>query len=334
MNNTYICHTPYHLLITLVKTLTSKREGVDNIILCEKNNFLPETICKLKSIFKSVYSYSRQDQPIPQISWKGRIFRGLSYYEKKMEKICGLNRSFFLSSNIYIYNDTSFFGRLLNIAKIKYNLIEDGLNCFQMELYNQPSNNKNLLYQAIEKILGIYWEGLGKSKYIKEIEVNDKSGVSLSHCKIVECNRRKLFSQLTSFDCEKIADIFCYKSPTHSHQQKDSTLLITQPLAEDNLVNHEKKIEIYKTLVKDYAVGTLYIKVHPRESENWGEVFPDAIIKKKKKIPLELYTLKEHLHFKKSITAFSTAIDYIDCADEKIKKTFNWVKDFNKQTEE
>ena len=46
------------------------------------------------------------------------------------------------------------------------------------------------------------------------------------------------------------------------------------------------------------------------------------------KIPFELYQLKEKFHFRRAISTFTTAMDSIFCADEKIQMGEEWTRNF------
>lgn len=331
MDSVYICHTPYHLFISIIKIILSKQMKKNDLIICNSDSFNKETLSNVKKIFKKVFIYSHEnlDANIPSISWIDRIKNGLLFYNSLMETKTGLFKEYFNTRNVFIFNDNSFFGFWFNISKIKYNLLEDGLNCFQTPFFKRflPKHK----YPLIDKLLGLYWNCYGFSKYTQQIEVNDSLHLLIKHKNIVECNRNKLYHKLDQKDIKLIADIFGYESvnkiSTNSFFTK-STLLLTQPLSEDGLISHEKKIALYQYLVNKYAIGLLYIKPHPRDKENWTEIFPNAQILGIPKIPFELYLLNEKMHFNRAITAFSTSIDNIFCADDKIKKSYSFVVNF------
>ncbi len=69
--------------------------------------------------------------------------------------------------------------------------------------------------------------------------------------------------------------------------------------------------------------------MHPREKEDYSKIFPDAIILGNQKIPFEIYQLKEKFRFNKAITTFSTLMDAIFCADEKISMGAEWTLNFH-----
>ena len=136
-----------------------------------------------------------------------------------------------------------------------------------------------------------------------------------------------MFRTLNDSEIDTIAKIFNYQ-PLNIPSLHEASLLLTQPLSEDQLISHEKRIKIFKYLVDKYSIGTLYIKVHPRDKDDYSIIFPNAIVLGMSEIPFEVYLLKERLHFRRAISAFTTLMDAVFCADEKIQLGMDWVLNF------
>ncbi len=321
MEKVYIIETPYHLLISIAKTILQKRIGKD-IVVIYKENFLPVTIDRLRSIFKSVLCFNTISNFINLLSLKihEANIPFLSCIAKQNHNI---DEHWLQDKDVYIFNDDNYYGCLLNHLKKSYTLIEDGLDCFSLDVEAYVKKNHKKIYS----LFGFFWDSFGKSRYAKAIEVNDISKVRVKYPNMVEVNRSLLFKSLSDSEIDIIAHIYDYQPLNIPHKQ-DCSLLLTQPLSEDRYVDHQKKINIYRHIAKEYAIGTLYIKAHPREKEDYSQIFPNAIIIKNYKIPIELLLLKEKLHFKRVITTFTSAIDAIFCADEKIQMGLEWVKNF------
>lgn len=323
MENIYIIDTPYHLLICSVKTLLAHREGKDTVVIM-RDSISQHTRNNARKIFKKVifhwnrykilrnlFALKIQQLKIPFLSSKIAVSRELINLFPK-------------DSEIFIFCENNYFGCWLNNAKIKYILVEDALNC----LKNSPINSTRVkIYDFIYKLFGISWNRWGTSDYIKYVEVNENKDLQVKCKKIVEINREQLFQKLSNEQIEYIAQIFNYH-PLKQVGGENKTLLLTQPLSEDEIVSHNTKIKIYKYLDKQYTIGTLYIKMHPREKEDYSKFFPNAIVLGNPQIPFELYQLKENFHFNRAITTFSAAIDSVLCADEKISMGIEWVKKF------
>jgi len=319
MSNLYIISTPYQLLIAIVKTILAHRIGKDDLVVWSyEKSFNPQIMSNAGKIFHTItiVKCSTTMSYLHILLWRNRLTRLFPRHFKILKKFIGVDEETFRDKEIYIFMDHCSLGCLLNISKIKYNLIEDGLNFYQ---YNLDTFKKTrcFLSPLWDHLLGTSWKCFGESPYTKTIEVNTKEKILVKHDHIIVKNRKEMFKELKLEEINYIANIFCYK-PQHINIIPGATLLLTQPLSEDGLISHSKKIALYKHLKKKYAIGTLYIKAHPREREDYSKVFPDAIIFEASKIPFEIYQLKEKFHFKRAVTAYSTAIDAIFCADEKI----------------
>jgi len=73
--------------------------------------------------------------------------------------------------DIYVYNDDSIIGNYLRLNKIEYNLIEDGLNCYQN--IEKHYCFDRTLKEKIKNMLNTPDACFGKSRYVKKIEVEE-----------------------------------------------------------------------------------------------------------------------------------------------------------------
>lgn len=309
MVNTYICTTPYHLLISIIKVLLNKEEGKHDLILDQLTNFSSETLenVNYSNLFKSVILSSAQ------FNYKAKVdffLHKLGFVPNRLFSESPLSKEYFIDKNIFIFHDLHYFGQLLNSFKIPYNLIEDGCNVFKM---NIPCNRNIPFWRIFCKIRGLYPVGL--SPLIKTIEVNSAENLLIKKNNVIECPRGTMFKALSEEQKKKVCEIFGLK-------QKDwiiksnSTLLLTQPLCEDGIMSHDAKIALFKYLIQKYGSSNLYIKSHPRDTDDYDKIFPNAVVFRNNKIPLELINCT--CEFDKVITAFSTAIYSEMNAKEKI----------------
>ncbi|PKC52200.1 LST-domain-containing protein [Rhizophagus irregularis] len=191
---------------------------------------------------------------------------------------------------INIYNDWTYMGYFLRSNKIYYNLLEDAKDSFKvLDNYVKIDYKKSLLH----KILGFAFETLyfhGKSKYAKVVEVNDD-----------------LVEELGI--------------------NKDSALILSQPLFQDAMVDTEDIQErVYRDIIDIYCKGLeVYIKPHPRDTFNYEKVFNDVKVINKN-LPIEILDFNPYINFNKAITISSSSINGIDIVDEKIYLGFDWLK--------
>ena len=324
MRSIYICHTVYHLLITIIKNIINEEKS-DILIYKTLPNCL-YFINKIKEleIFNKIILFDCDDSEFPNIFIASnkpikKYKEGLNLLKKKYDFTCLDNK------NIYIFNDNSVIGAYLQLAKKKYKIIEDGLDC-----YKQIHKVHKFYFGKVEKIkkfLGLGLYSFGSSKYVQSIEINDKSNINLPiKNKFVEVPRKELFAGLTEEQKKLILKIFLQEDEIIKAIKKNSTLIITQPLFNDGFVDsEEKQVKIYKEIIKNYSIGGVIIKPHPRDTLNYEKYFKDCIVIKEKYIPLEVLNFIPNLKIKRAITTFSTSLQAIDYAEEKISLGIDWV---------
>lgn len=323
MKDIYICTTVYHLLIALVKQLINNHRA--DLILCKSPYIAPDTLKKLQKcdIFKKIFIYEDIEDRGYQIGWVEKIIHGTSYAKKYFYSKSALTNEYWENSNIYIFNDDSFFGKWFNQCNIPYHLLEDGLNHYSITPIKKQQN-----YIFIRKCLGIFCGHHGLSSRMIDLEVNSKEKIpEILKKKAIAVPRANLFNQLTIQQKKILIDIFNANQINQSfndYSNKETTLLITQPLSEDLIISHEKKIKIYQELIRRYAHGQVFIKPHPREKEDYSSIFPNSIILNLQDIPLEILDFFPNFHFTYGITAFSTSLDSLNKINHKVFMGYNW----------
>ena len=327
MNDLYICSTYYHLLIAIIKNIKIKGRNQLIIAASYNNNKLAndkDLIEKVKKskIFSSViiFDYSKEQLKCKsnnhlQFQIK-QYFLFLKIYKK-------YNFDFSNFEHIFMFNDLGLIGKIINRKKIKYYLIEDGLDCFEK---NMTYSHKNKMYKFIKRILYGYSE-LGDSKNIISIEVNSKKKLNNYEKKFVECPKKILFESLSKEERKEITDIFLPN--LNLNDLKNASLLITQPLYMDNLLKtEEEQINVYKYIInKHFQNQKIIIKVHPRDTINYKKYFKDSIVLDTP-FPIEILNFIEDLKFKKVVSISSTSINFIANSREKLYLGWEWLDKF------
>ena len=300
-----------------------------SLVLCTEEMIGADTIIRLKNqnIFEKIFIYSSLDS-------KRELYKAekdVLLHRKKMnldiEQVVGFKVKDLKEYEIYIFNDSSVFGYWMNMNGIKYHLLEDGLNTYQTE----HSRKKGLKYNIkafIKRLLRIDFSFWGESGNYLSIEVNDVNGIKLKEMKkVIEVPRKELLSKLSDEDKTLIRRVFLGDKMLISGEVKEGTLIITQPLSEDEEVSHDKKMSIYRYLIERYGKKQIYIKPHPRETDLYEE-FEDCIVIPAKTVPLEILNLIPDIHFIRAVTCYSTAISELDNVDDKVVMGYDWVKSF------
>lgn len=302
-NKIYICHTVYHVFIAMLKAYKDRR--ID-ILLIDTINNVQDLGKRLVSsgIFQNVIIINRKKVFGRSI----RTYLG-NYINNRlrMGKI-SINLSFLDKySEVFIFNDYSEIGDYLEQKKIKYHLLEDGLDTFkqfnQYEEIGYGYRIKKILYTLFEIPFSV-----GLNKNCLDIEVNDNDGLKtkLIHPVIVQ-NRKVLLESLSKEYLQTIFEAFGVGKIILSNNK---LLLLTQVLKEIFVVNNDKEqIELYKNALLEYGGGyDIYIKPHPRDTIDYSEIeMSFNAVCLDRNIPMEVYSLLPGMNFKVALTYSSTA---------------------------
>lgn len=321
----YICNTYYHLLISIVKAIKSE-EPCSVVLSADRKNDclfhddkLVERLEKSK-IFKEVLIFNNSEYETKIDSNKLKKYLYTIRCAKKDE----LNLKKY--DNIYIFYELCSIGRMLNFLKLKYNLIEDGTDFFIRNSHRLII--KKGLKEKIKEKLNFY--SFANSKYINSIEVNSTKGLENYKKNFVEVPRDELFNSLTNSEKNKILRIFLPDGLDNNDFEK-SSLIITQPLSEDGILDSEKtKIEIYKKIITDVATSKkIIIKTHPREKTNYKKFFKECIIIDYP-FPIELLSFFS-IKIEEAITVSSTSVNLIKNCNHKIYLGWDYLKENKKK---
>ena len=333
----YVCATYYHILITIIKALKSKNEI--SIVI---QNTVPDAdkfILNLKKakLFKEIFLY---DEVGLVKEYNKQKIEFIYFRKDELIKIveAGCNIDFTSYDDVYIYNDWTTLGAYFIDKKIKYHLIEDGLDTHhflkdyfkKVDPYNKKKGLKNKIKKYRKKIVdkigrrffhrGYYF--FGKSKYAIDVEVNNKEIVNFNKRKLKEVPRAALFASLTK------KDIFVQKDLKFDEDGK-KILILTQPLYKDKLVSSEelqKKI-YYDIIDKYYKDYVIYLKPHPRDLVTY-KVKKDIFIIDKN-IPTEVLNFNDNFKFSKAITISSGGLNAIR-SDEKMQLGLDYLNKYQK----
>lgn len=329
----YICHTYYHLLISIVKNIRKKGQN-DLAIECRdnkvaRNNRKILKKLKEKNIFKEIhildYSNPKGESRYSEIRY---IVKGLKTIFFRVRKFIKKQKIDFKEyDEIFIFNDEMIYGKILNLLKIRYNIIEDGLNSLKNNtalISKKHSGIKKILKTKVFKI-----PLLAESKYIKTIEVNDKNGVYLDKDKLIEIPRKELFHSLNSDEKKEICDIFMTEFNVKKYN--GYSILIPQPFCDDRILKNElEQINLYRKIIEEHMPEEkIIIKAHPRDNVNYEKYFPDATIINEP-FPIEILNFFEDIKFKKVVTVTSTSLNFLETVEEKVYLGWEWLEKYKK----
>ncbi|MDO4902110.1 MAG: glycosyltransferase family 52 [bacterium] len=296
----YICHTVYHLMMTI-----ARMNRVDRNSVC-----LVDTIADAEEFAKRL----ERTEYFEFI----RVLRAADFDidGEYPEDFKTKNSDFFKKfDKIGVYNDDTYISHFLYQQGLRYTLFEDGYNYFQFPFdylshYNWWSRQRpNYKYSLVR----------GHSETCDRIEINSFDGVEKDdrYEKMVEVPQAEIFSRIDNEKLNILSTVFPFD---RVRIKNNSTLILTQPLFMDGIMKteEEQKQYFYK-LCKENSkfFKSVYFKPHPRDNIDYPHMKRVYLLPKN--IPLEVMALlNENFRFKKGITHSSTAMDFADFIDEKI----------------
>lgn len=324
MKKIYICHTEYHVLISLIKNINESK-GKNDIVLYGTLKNINKVYKKIKQtdLFDNIYLFDYKDteevEKIP--ATKNVILRRIRLKKWIKEKY---NFDFLKNKEVYIFNDNSIIGMFLRLSEINYNIIEDGYDCYK---HIERHYNFNGIKYKIKILINDITNSFGTSKYVKQIEVNSLQGINVFFKdKFIEVPRKEMFDKLNDEQKKTIINVFL-DAPLNLKNQEVS-LLITQPLYKDGFLDdEEQQIKMYKYMIERYMQENIIIKPHPRDEIDYTKMIKNCTVLNSD-FPIEILNLMNEIYIKKCVTAFSTSIDFITHCDEKIVLGSDWVKKY------
>ena len=304
MRNVYICHTNYHLLLSLIKL---NIEDTNDIVVFDD-------IINVDRIIENVEEYCPQIQIYIKKNSMYSKFKKVSFKTKKVRRRLLKEIIYFKKfNNIYIFNDFTRVGVFLHQYKIPYDLLEDGYNYYSF-IKKEPVNIKIILNYILKDIPF----PRGNSKYCQSIEVNDISVVPKDkrYHKFKEVPRKDLFNNISEERKQLILRVFDVEEL--SEVTEKSVLILTQPLSIDGLMNSDdKQYGFYKKICDKYLSEgyEVYLKPHPRDTITYEKMNGAKLIAQT--VPMELIEMVSHVKFEQLITHSSTAINFLTCGREK-----------------
>lgn len=318
MSDVYICDSSYHVFVTLIKAMLGEKKV--KLVLCT-NDVLPDYVIdniKMLNLFTDVMILSDLEQIDSKLDYSESYFKRGRSLKKQLDSY--VDYEFTTSDEYYIFNDNSIMGKCLNAHKIKYNLIEDGLNVFRLNTIKSNNYQESRVRRSIRKFFNAGFYCYGESKYSKTIEVNSDKDllIKIPKRKLIVEPRASLFASLSKEQKEIIINVYLTKEELVGIRKSldevsdgKVSLLITQPLADDKITSKMMHEKFYSDIVEQYSEGKLLIKPHPRDNYDYTKIFPDAVIIKQNYLPIEALAFLGNYNFYKAITWCSTSIEAI-----------------------
>lgn len=333
MRRIYVCHTYYHVYVSLLKEFYeySGRQKEATICLSKMSTDFSDLSQRIQKmdLFEAVVELDEKSYTFfPELEkYKvntGNVLHNLwnrLIFTKRFPKLEEpyITVDFSQYDEIYVYCDADPIGYYLNYKRIRYHAVEDGLDTlkpFIQAIYD----NKSLF--KLKKFLSLYLNLLfirdGYSKYCIDMEVNDLSVLADDFYKYKELPRKKMTDSLTEEQKNIILNIFVKdidalrRSLSHKDGETKSILILTEPLCALDV-----RERLFRDLVEEYdGEGTVYLKPHPRDVLNYRELFPEHVVFEAL-MPMEVFSFCKEGKFDKVVSVL-TQLGCADFAEEKV----------------
>lgn len=322
----YICHTFYHVYISVLKEMVYQKENSDkaDILLSTistefgelehrlrtsnlfgKVEILPE--CHPRFFKKPFRGELGQGNPLKKLVQRHRYFRYVVENEESY-----LSRDYGKYKDIYVFCDSDPVGYYLNGKKIPYISVEDGNNSGRYNSVITANESMFTLKRWLSKLNYLYMQD-GYSKYSRGYEVDCADGVIATGRKIIERPTGALIAQLNDTDKERLYRIFCsWEELPDGNENAEYVMVLTQPVCTE-----ENRIAMYREIVSQYADRyKIIIKPHPIDRVDYKKAFPDCLIMPRN-FPVEILNIHNVYNIVKAMTVYSTSMEHLTFAKEK-----------------
>jgi len=333
MKQLILCERPFMVYKALLKGLNNQENEIDIVL---SNHMLGME--KLRrpiiesGIFHKVFffddklyqEYVREDKmsdfvKFPQIliAWPKKLGKYFKFQKNARKEEIPIGLDFKNYDEILANDGVSTMNFKLNLKKIPYVVSEHGRGNFRNKI---PLHILAVYISIILDRLNIIVAYSGCSKYVKEVEVDRNEDLVgyIKRKKIRECRITELESRLTDEQKNKLYEIYAKAYGLPLVFEGEVNLLLTGPLVVDKILASEAdQIHCYQDAVKLNCDSSkkLMIKPHPRDTVDYKEAFPDAIIIDKN-VTSEILSCCSGLHIDKVVTIYSTSISSFKMARE------------------
>lgn len=330
----YICHTYYHVYISVLKELNLPKEdrGKASLILSTMSNNFGDLKRHVEAsgLFEDVYMFDeKEDVKLPEVmkyhTDRGNLILNLLQRIRYTRELGKAQEEFIPTDlseykDIYVFCDSDPIGFYLNFKKIRYHAVEDGLDTI---LYCDSARYSNIGHFGIKAFmakLGLIFIENGYSRYCIDMEVNNARDIKYPMPFYKEVPRKQLTDNISEKDRYYLTDIFM-DNPGQLLAQvaaisSDSRKVL---ILSDPVCDLETRKRIMRDIITEYGQdAAVFIKPHPRDVLDYEtEDFADCIVLKGR-FPMEMMNYFPELHMDLALSIFTT-VDSIEFADEKIK---------------
>lgn len=336
----YVCHTFYHVYVSILKEMKLQREAQEKGTLYEKGDI---ALSKLSTDFENLNSRlertgifhevitldERREEEFPELAKYRRnysnVFRHMinrMIFTKRLPK-CEepyITTDFRAYRDIYVFCDSDPIGYYLNYKKISYHAVEDGLDCLKNLDDAYVANQGHFGFKTWCSRHNLIFIMNGWGKYCLDMEINDRSVVPTECPRFVEEPRKPLEKALTPPQKKLMLQAFIEDADELLAQMKprsadeEFAMFLTEPHPVDEEARKKVCLDVIEQYCKGYRV---LIKPHPRDMIDYTSLCPDSIVLRGR-FPIEVLNMFEGLHVKRAVSILTTAMNAMEFVEEKI----------------
>ena len=333
----YVCHTFYHVYVSILKEMKLVRETkpsqyhkADIALSSISTNFenLGERLEKTGIFHKVIALDEKREDFFPELAKYRKNYRNLFrhminriIFTKKLarcEEPYMAPMGFADYRDIYVFCDSDPIGYYLNYKHIFYHAVEDGLDCLKNLDDAYVANHGHFRLKTWFSRLNLIFIMNGWGKYCLDMEINDRSKVPTDCPRFVEVPRKPLEQALTPPQKKLMIQAFIEDADKLMEQLKPTGEEIACFLTEPHPVDVEARKRVCLDVIEQYCRGyKVLIKPHPRDMIDYKELCPQAVVLRGR-FPVEVMNFFEGLHIKRAVSIVTTALNNMDFVDEKI----------------
>lgn len=320
MKRIYICHTYYHVYVTLLRELTmdKNRRGEATLMLSTMSNdfgSLKERALK-SGLFENVFMFDEKeditsDEVMSYHKDKGNQIANL-IQRIKYTKLLGKLQEPYVPvdlkqfDDIFLFCDSDPIGYYLNYKRLRYHSMEDGRDTVLLDDQARNSNKGAFKLKCLLSKMGLIFIENGYSRYCIDFIVNDLKANPNPPKNIKEESIDRMCDLISKEDGKKIVDVFLDNSDAlcellnADNYAKPCVMILTEPLCELSV-----RKQLFKEIIDDCTDEyTVIVKPHPRDVLDYEKEFSDLIVVKDK-FPMEVMNHIPGLRVEKLISVIT-----------------------------
>ncbi len=324
----YVCHTYYHVYVSLLMECNREDRGTASIALSSMSTdfeTLQERLEALK-LFRTVYILpEKRFTEIPELAKykencgpvKNLIHRLI--FTKKYPKLEEpyMTIDFTQYRDIYVFCDLDPIGFYLNYKHIYYHAMEDGKGSIHIDGVGR-TNPSHLWLNCMLARVNLFFVQNGFSKYCLEFVVDNAELRTRKYRNLRQMAIEDLEAGLDTDEKGMLVRAFlpnCDEVMKRLHGLcKNAVLLLTEPYHFD--VPTQTRI-VHDLLAMHCKGCHVVIKPHPHDRVDYVTEFPEAIVLPAR-FPIEILRYVSGIHFAKAYSIVSTAMESLSFVEEKI----------------